>query len=117
MTINFLEIARENGFLFDFITKEEREDGIGVTTGWNFMKDEIWYTPQECANILKLGQFKHTSIIIDTISRVEAILYVLSEAQAQGVKVVFVTSACTEKDGTRVAMKYIDEIENKEIKQ
>lgn len=63
------QIAKENGFQYRKVSTEEREDGVGVIAGDNWIKDQkpypVWYTTDEMIAELGLPEPQYKTVDLD----------------------------------------------------
>ena len=78
--MNLKDFAKKNGFEYEFVSQEEREDGVGVCVGDNYIKNGIWYTKQQMVSEVGLELKRRTvrsseKAIIEEMEQVGVIAY------------------------------------------
>lgn len=58
--MNLKDFAKKNGFEYEFVSQEEREDGVGAVSGDNYVKDGIWYTKHQMVQEIGLELKRRT---------------------------------------------------------
>jgi hypothetical protein len=86
------QYAKDNGFEYVRVSREDREDGIGVVVGDNYVKNRVWYTRQQMAG--ELG----VEIVRKTVRVADANEYV-RKAKAAGLKAFEITNQIRHSDG------------------
>lgn len=92
------ELAQENGFKVTNVSKTEFADGVGVTVGLNFVKDQIFHTANQMATAIGL-ELKNTSGKVKSNSRQDAERQIVNQMAVSGVKAAQITGCNEYKAG------------------